>query len=129
MRPVFYSVETEKPFEEAVRAVEQSTTEHGFRVLYVHDIAATLAEKGFSRDPLKIVEICNARYANEVLKKNIRAALMLPCSICVHSQQGRTYISTMLPSVLVDFFPESRLEAVASAVETAVRSIIDKAKA
>ncbi len=129
VRQAFYSVETGKSFEEAVLAVEQSTAEHGFRVLYVHDVAATLAEKGFSREPLKIIEICNARYANEVLQKDIRAALMLPCPISVYTEQGRTYISTMLPTVLVDFFPESHLEAPAGAVEAAVRSIMEKAKA
>jgi uncharacterized protein (DUF302 family) len=64
-----YTVETGKPFDIAEQAVQQKTAEKGFRVLHTHNVAATLAEKGFSREPLQIVEICNARYASEALKK------------------------------------------------------------
>jgi uncharacterized protein (DUF302 family) len=123
-----YTVETQKPFDEAVRAVEQATAAHGFRVLHTHDVAATLAEKGFPREPLKIVEVCNARYASEVLEKDIRTALMLPCPISVYSRQGKTFISTMRPSLIADFFPEAKIEQTALAVETAVRQIVDEAK-
>ena len=123
-----YTVETGKPFDEAVRAVEQTAAAHGFRVLYTHDVAATLAEKGFPREPLKIVEVCNARYANEVLEKDIRTALMLPCPISVYSRQGKTFISTMRPSLIADFFPEANIEQTALAVDVAVRQIVDEAK-
>lgn len=59
-----YTVTTEKPFEEAVLAIEKKAGEKGFRVLHTHDVAATLAEKGYPREPLKIIEICNAKYAS-----------------------------------------------------------------
>lgn len=82
-REFHYTVETSKSFEVAVQAIEQKTAEKGFRVLHTHDVAATLAEKGFPRDPLKIIEICNARYASEVLKKDVNIALMLPRPVAV----------------------------------------------
>ncbi len=63
------SITTEKPFEEAILAIERKSVEHGFRVLQTHDVAATLAEKGFPREPLKIIEICSAKYASQVLNK------------------------------------------------------------
>ena len=74
MKNFQYTVETKKSFEEAVSAVEQNTAAKGFRVLHTHDVTATLAEKGFQREPLKIVEICNAKYAHEVLQKDINVA-------------------------------------------------------
>jgi uncharacterized protein (DUF302 family) len=61
-----YTVATEKPFEETVVAIEKRVGEKGFRVLHTHDVAATLAEKGYPREPLKLIEICNARYASQV---------------------------------------------------------------
>lgn len=125
MKNFEYTVETNKSFEEAVSAVEQNTTANGFRVLHTHDVAATLAEKGFRREPLKIVEICNARYANEVLQKDVTIALMLPCPITVYTQAGKTRITTMLPSVMGEFFPGKGIEAVAAQVEKAVVEIVD----
>jgi uncharacterized protein (DUF302 family) len=123
-----YTVETSKSFEVAVQAIEQKTAEKGFRVLHTHDVAATLAEKGFPRDPLKIIEICNARYASEVLKKDINIALMLPCPVAVYTQAEKTFITTMLPSTLVEFYPQAGIDEIASKVEQVVLEIINEAK-
>ena len=53
-----YTVISHRTVEDTVLAVERYTAEAGFRVLATHDIAATLAEKGFSREPVTIVEVC-----------------------------------------------------------------------
>ena len=125
MKNFQYTVETNKSFEEAVNAVEQNTAAKGFRVLHTHDVAATLAEKGFHREPLKIVEICNAKYAYEVLQKDVTVALMLPCPITVYAQGSKTRITTMLPSVIGEFFPGKGIENVAAQVEKAVVEIVE----
>lgn len=126
MKKFEYTVGSTKSFDETVSAVELNTAAKGFRVLHTHDVAATLAEKGFRREPLKIVEICNSKYANEVLEKDITTALMLPCPIAVYEKQGKTHISTMLPSVIGEFFPGKGIESVAAQVEKAVVSIVDE---
>ena len=123
-----YTVRTAKPFAEAVQAVEQKTAEAGFRVLHTHDIAATLAEKGFPREPLKIVEVCNAKYASQVLAKDVKVSLMLPCPISVYVQGDETYISTLLPSSVANFFPNAGIEGVAGEVENAVLKIVEAAR-
>ena len=126
MTNIEYTVATSKSFDEAVSAVEQNTAAKGFRVLHTHDVAATLAEKGYQREPLKIVEVCNAKYAYEVLQKDITTALMLPCPIVVYEKDGKTYISTMLPSVIGEFFPGKDIEPVAGLVEEAVVAIVNE---
>jgi uncharacterized protein (DUF302 family) len=122
-----YTVTTNKPFAEAVRAIEQKAAEMNFRVLHTHDVAATLAEKGFPRDPLKIVEVCNAKYASQVLDKDVKISLMLPCPISVYVQGGKTYISTLLPTSIAKFFPNAGVEAIASLVEEAILKIVKAA--
>ena len=119
---------TQKSFDDAVAAIEKKTAEKGFRVLHTHDVAATLAGKGFRRDPLKIIEICNAQYASQVLEKDVKLSLMLPCPISVYVQDGKTCISTLLPSSIVEFFPEAGIETIAAEVERAVLEIIEEAK-
>ncbi len=128
MKNFEYTVETRKKFDDAVSAIEKISAEKGFRVLHTHDVAATLAEKGFPREPLKIVEVCNARYASEVLKKDVKIALMLPCPISVYTAGGKTFISTMLPTVLADFYPNAEIAGVAAEVEKAVLGIVNDAK-
>ena len=122
------TVTTRKGFDEAVRAVEEKSAEKGFRVLHTHDVAATLAEKGFPRDPLKIVEVCNAKFASQVLNKDVKIALMMPCPISVYVEGGETKISTILPSSMAQFFPRAGIEGVAAEVERVVLQIIEEAR-
>lgn len=122
-----YTVTTGKSFDDAVSAILQKATENNFRVLHTHDIAATLTEKGFPRPPLKVIEICNAKYASKVLEKDVKISLMLPCPISVYVADGRTHISTMLPTFIAQFFPEAGIEGIASEVENIVLKIIKDA--
>ena len=100
-----YTVETDKSLDEAVATIEAKAQEKGFRVLYIHDVQATLAAKGFTTEPMKIIEICNAKFANQVLAKDKRIALMLPCPISVFVERGKTFISAFKPRVFADYFP------------------------
>jgi len=122
------TISTSKSFDEAVAAVEKKTVEKGFKVLYTHDMAATLAEKGFPREPLKIIEVCNAKYASQALDKDVKLALMMPCPISVYVQGGKTHISTMLPTSIVEFFPKVGIEKTAEEMEKGVLAIIAEAK-
>ncbi len=123
-----FTVESAKRFDEAVAAVEQKAAEKGFRVLHTHDVSGLLQEKGFPREPLKIVEVCNARYASEVLSRDPRIANMLPCPITVYVEHGKTFITTMRPNALAAFYPGRGIESAAAAVEEIVLQIVNEAK-
>jgi len=123
-----YRVESKKSFSEAVAAVEAKTAEKGFRVLHVHDVQATLAEKGFQREPLVIIEVCNAKFAHQVLSKDMKVSLFLPCKINVFTQGGKTHLSALRPAAMPQFFPSSGIEGVAQEVDRIITSIVDEAK-
>lgn len=123
-----YTVETNKSFDEAVSAIEAKSKEKGFGVLHIHDVKATLASKGFDREPLKIIEICNAKYASQVLAKDIKISLMLPCPISVYVENGKTYISTLMPKVIAEFYPQADIQAIAEEVDKIILSIVDESR-
>lgn len=128
MKPFEQTITTEKSFEDAVSAIEKQAAEEGFRVFHTHDVAVTLAEKGFPRGPLKIIEICNAKYASQVLNKDVKISLMLPCPISVYVEGGKTHISTLLPSSIADFFPQAGIEGLASEVKRIVLKIVEESR-
>lgn len=128
MRTFEHTVTTDKSFDEAVLALEKKSAEKGFRVLHTHDVAATLAEKGFAREPLKIIEICNAKYASQVLARDVLISLMLPCPISVYERDGKTEIATLLPSSIAEFFPHAGIGELAAEVERVVLNIIEEAR-
>jgi uncharacterized protein (DUF302 family) len=124
-----YTVSTAKSHADAVAAVVDLTAVHGFRVQFVHDVQETLAEKGFQRDPLTIVEMCNAKFASQVLAADPKIGLMLPCPIMVYVEDDQTLISTMRPTLIGGFFPDAGIADVAGEVEKVLFAIIDEAAA
>ena len=123
-----YTITTTKTFVEAVQSVQEEIARVGMRVLYVHDVQETLAEKGFAREPFKIIEFCSAKYANEFLNKDIKIGLCLPCKINVYTKDGQTFISGMRPIVLQQFFPEIDLGDRPKEIDQIIQDIINNTK-
>lgn len=122
-----YEIESSRSFDEVVADVERLTAEKMFRVLHIHDVKATLDEKGFEREPLKIIEICNAKFAHEALGKDMDVSLFMPCKINVYTEGGKTKIKAMRPSAIAEFMPGAGLDELAAGVDKIVTEIVDGA--
>jgi len=120
-----YTVTTDKPFDQTVAEIEKLTTEKMFRILHIHDVQATLAEKGLERGPLKIIEVCNGKFAHEALQKSISTSIFMPCKINVYTENDKTVIKAMRPSAIAAFLPDSGLEKLAGEVDTIITGIVD----
>lgn len=123
-----YTITTIKDFDSAVLTVQEETEKVGFRVLYIHDVQKTLAEKKFVIPPMKIIEICNAKSAYDVLQADIKIGLCLPCKINVYVKDGQTIISGMRPIILPQFFPEAQLGTLPEEIDKLIRVIIDNSR-
>lgn len=122
-----YRRKTQLDFDNAVRAVQSKTAEKGFRVLHVHDVQKTLAEKGFACEPLNIVEVCSAKFAHRALAADIAVSLFMPCRINVYRENGQTIINALRPGVLASFYPQAGLESLAAEVDAVITGIVDEA--
>lgn len=122
-----YNVDTDRPFDDVVNDIAKLSAEKMFRVLHVHDVQATLAEKGLERGPLKIIEICNGKFAHEALSKHMSVSLFMPCKINVYTEGGKTRIKAMRPAAIADFMPEAGLDELAGQVDKVVIEIVDRA--
>ena len=123
-----YTTTTTKTFDEAVWGVQDEIAKVGMRVLYVHDVQKTLAEKGFQRGPLKIIEFCNAKFADEFLNIDIKIGLCLPCKINVYTKDGQTIISGMRPIILPQFFPQADFGERPKEIDQIIQNIINNTK-
>ncbi|HBV01035.1 MAG TPA: hypothetical protein DEF00_01410 [Candidatus Taylorbacteria bacterium] len=123
-----YTITTTKTFDAAVESVQEQIRKAGMRVLYVHDVQKTLGEKGITREPFKIIEFCNAKFANEFLDIDVKIGLCMPCKINVYVKDGEIFISGMRPIVLPQFFPNAVLGERTKEIDRIVLQIIDGAK-
>jgi uncharacterized protein (DUF302 family) len=127
MEDLAYRLETDKSFDDVVETIEKLVPENNFRVLAVHDVQETLAEKGFERDPLKIIEVCNAGFAHQALGKHIGVALFMPCRYTVHTEGNKTVVTLARPSMIAQMLPEAGLETLAGQVEDTLKKIMEQA--
>ncbi|OGI57479.1 hypothetical protein A3B85_00575 [Candidatus Nomurabacteria bacterium RIFCSPHIGHO2_02_FULL_37_13] len=123
-----YTIITIKSFNEAVQSVQNEIVKTGMRVLYIHDVQKTLGEKGFEREPFKIIEFCSAKFANEFLNKDIKIGLCLPCKINVYVKDGQTFISGMRPTILPQFFPQADFGERPKEIDQIIQNIINNSK-
>ena len=122
-----YIVETEKSFDEAVVSVLKAVEQKGWSLFQIYDVKERLAAKGFAQKPLKIIEICSGKYANQFLNKNRLISLCMPCKINVIEENGKVKIIGMKPTMISQFFPEvSKREA--EEVEREIIEMVDNAR-
>jgi len=122
-----YIVETGKSFNDAVVSVLKAVEQKGWALFQVYDVQERLAAKGFKHQPLKIIEICSAKYANQFLNKNRLISLCMPCKINVLENNGKVQIVGMKPTMISTFFPEVSLEE-AQEAEKDMREIVDNSR-
>lgn len=127
MMELGYRIETDKSFDTVVENIERLTPENQFRVLAVHDVQETLAEKGFERGPYKIIEICNAGFAHKALGKDVAVGMFMPCRYTVHTENNKTIVTLARPSMISEMLPEAGLTELAATVETTLKKIMEEA--
>jgi uncharacterized protein (DUF302 family) len=93
----------------------------------VHEVSNILKNKGVPIDyECVIVEVCSPRHASQVLSKNALISTAMPCRIAIFQKDGKTVVSTMAPTVMLEMFQEPQLKDVAEEVEGLMKEIIQE---
>jgi len=122
-----YIVKTNKSFDDAVVSVLKAVEQKGWALFQIYDVKERLAAKGFSQKPLKIIEICSGKYANQFLNKNRLTSLCMPCKINVLEENEKVKIVGMKPTMISQFFSEVDKKE-AEQVEKDVIEMVDNAR-
>lgn len=127
---MYYIVETAKSFDQASADLEVAVKRHGFGVLHVHDLGATLRSKGIAFDEhCKVFEVCNPVQAAKVLSTDMRLNMALPCRISVFTDGGKTRIGLIKPGqVLAALSQDAGLAHIAKDVEDRTIAMVDEAR-
>src|SRR5512132_3476683 len=125
---MLHIIESRKSLERVAKDLEDAVTRHKFGVLGVHDLRATMAEKGveFARE-CRIFEVCNPHQAKKVLEANLEISTALPCRISVYEEGGITKLATIKPTAMIALYATPERKAVAEDVETTLVRIMGEA--
>ena len=127
---MYYVVETEKSFDQASGDLDTAVKEHGFGVLHVHDLGATLRSKGIPfEEECKVFEVCNPVQAAKVLSADMRLNMALPCRISVFTDKGTTKIGLIKPARMLSSLSEDpALIEVSEEVEAKTIDMVNDAR-
>jgi len=127
---MYYIVESEKSFDQAAADLEAAVKRHGYGVLHIHDVGATLRGKGIGFDKqCKIFEVCNPEQAAKVMSADMRLNMALPCRISVFTDKGKTMIGLIRPGRMLSALSQDpALALVAADVEKKTVLMVDEAK-
>jgi uncharacterized protein (DUF302 family) len=126
---IVYVLESSKTFEQASEDLDRSVKAHGFGVLHVHDLGATLRKKGVAfSEECRVFEVCNPVQAGRVLAADMQLNMALPCRISVFTEKGQTRIGMIKPKdMLAGLSSDPALAGIASEVESKTIAMIDEA--
>jgi uncharacterized protein (DUF302 family) len=115
-----------KPVAEIEAALVEAAARHGFGVLGVHDLQATMQKKGVDYpNACRVIEVCNPQKAAAVLTANGSISTALPCRISVYEKpDGTVEIATLAPTALLGLFGNPELDPVAAEVETTLTAMM-----
>ena len=121
-------VESRKLLDRVARDLEEAVARHKFGMLGVHDLKATMANKGVDFGPeCRIFEVCNPHQAKKVLEANLEISTALPCRISLYEEGGIRKLATIKPTSLIDLYSTPGLKAVAQEVEATLEAIMAEA--
>lgn len=124
-----YTKTSSLPFEELVQAVQDAAMRRNFRTLHVHNVQATLADKGFEIPPYSIIEVCNAGFAHRAISAFTPIGMMLPCRIVVFAEGEANTVMLMKPSTMSEIFPDAGLGTLPQDVEDILKEVVDEVTA
>lgn len=126
---MYYVAQTNKTFAQASTDLETAVVRHGFGVLHVHDMGATLRSKGIAfAEECKVFEVCNPTQAAKVLAADMRLNMALPCRISVYTEKNETKIGLIRPiQMLAALSQDAAIMKIAHDVEQASIAMVDEA--
>ena len=80
--------------EETCQRLQASIEANGWRCPAIRDMNAAIAKEGLSlASPVRIVELCKADYAKEVLETNPEVSTLMPCAFGVYEKDGKVFVT------------------------------------
>ncbi|MFH1391880.1 MAG: DUF302 domain-containing protein [Candidatus Diapherotrites archaeon] len=122
-----YKKEFKGNFEEAEAKTRKELQKEGFGILTEIDVKATLKKKlDEDLDNYKILGACNPRFALKALKSEKEIGLLMPCNVIIFEDNGKVFVSAILPTIAMQMIQNPELESVAQEVEEKFKKVIDE---
>ncbi len=122
-----FSVEIDKPFDQAIEITTEALKQGGFGILTEIDVKQTLKKKlDVDKPPYKILGACNPGFANRALDLEPDIGVLLPCNVVVTEPvPGKSKVIFMDPEAVLNLTDNKDVHAVVAEVRAVLEKVRD----
>jgi len=121
-----YKKQINLSFSETVDKARAELAKESFGILTEIDVKGTLKKKlDVDYDNYIILGACNPSFAYKVLQSEKDIGLLLPCNVIVYEDDGKVFISAILPTVAMGMVENQSLVDIAKSVEEKLKKVVD----
>jgi uncharacterized protein (DUF302 family) len=121
-----YKKQVNLPYDKAVAKVREELAKEGFGVLTEIDVKGVLKKKlNVDFDDYIILGACNPPFAYQALQAIKDVGLMMPCNVIVFTDKGKTYVESVMPTMLMGLIGNDKLKPTAEQIEGKLKKAVD----
>lgn len=121
-----FTKELNIPYETLIRRISDELKKEGFGILTEINVREKFREKlGIDFPKYVILGACHPPSAYKAILAEENIGLMLPCNIIVYEKNGKTILSIIKPTVIMEMISNDELKPIASDVELKLKKVFD----
>lgn len=100
-------------FPDTVEAFEAQAKDAGWSVLNKNYMSGVLSQRGFTLDPVVIIDVCSGQYSARILEEDAfrPVSAFMPCRVSIYQDsQGDVFISRMNVPAFLPMMPDEVAE-------------------
>ncbi len=113
-------------FPEAMAALQEAVTEHGYTISRVQRVDIGLTAMGYKTDKYRVVFIGKHEQQKLIMQKHPELIPYLPIKVAIFAEGDDTLLIAANPVLLSEFYPDPSLEKYFRRCESDMRSILVK---
>lgn len=122
-------VKSNKSFAATLSSFKEEVGKAGWSVLNSNNMAGVLSERGFTLDPVVILDVCSGQYSARILGNDDYRPIsaFMPCRVSIYkTSEGDVFVARMNTGAFVQMMPPEVAE-VMEASDSEIAAIIERA--
>lgn len=121
-----YKKQINLPFVEVEKRTREELAKEGFGIITEINAKETFKKKlDVDFDNYVILGACQPASAYKVLQIDKEIGLLLPCNVIIYEDNGKVFVSAILPSIAMGMVDNPDLTPIAKEVEDKLKRVVD----
>ena len=121
-----YKKQVDLSFVDAEKKAREELAKEGFGIITEINAKETFKKKlDVFFENYIILGACQPKSALKVLRIDKEIGLLLPCNVIIYEEDGKVYVSAIIPSVAMGMVNNADLAPIASGIEEKLKRVVD----